>query len=107
MINPMDYEDLIAQILAGEDIDMDSFMKSMGPEPSKRARNMVNNLFASASFFNFIIQTTLETLFGIHASKRQIESHMGILGLVNGYFGVVMIFLFDFTLTLPFLSLIT
>jgi Helitron helicase-like domain at N-terminus len=31
----------------------------------------------------------LETLFGIHVSKRQIESHMGILDLVNKYFGVV------------------
>jgi hypothetical protein len=28
-------------------------------------------------------------LFGIHVSKHQIESHMGILNLVNGYFGVV------------------
>jgi hypothetical protein len=51
----MDYEDPIAQILAGEDIDMDSFMESMGPEPSKHVRNMVNDPFASASFFNFII----------------------------------------------------
>jgi Helitron helicase-like domain at N-terminus len=89
MINLMDYEDLIAQILAEEDINMDSFMESMGPEPSKRARNMTNDPFASVLFFNFTIRTTLETLFGIHVSKRQIESHMGILGLVNGYFGVV------------------
>jgi hypothetical protein len=31
----------------------------------------------------------LETLFGIHIAPRQIESHMGILGFVNGYFGVI------------------
>ena len=31
-INPMDYEDPIAQIFAGEHINMDSFMNSMGPD---------------------------------------------------------------------------
>lgn len=88
-INPMDYEDPIAQIFAGEDIDMDCFMNMMGPDANKRARNMANDPFASAVFFHFIIQTTLETLFGIRVLKRHVESHMGVLGLVNGYFGVV------------------
>lgn len=88
-INPLDYEDPIAQIWAGERIDMDSFMNLMGPNSSERARNMAQDPFASASFFNFIIQTTLETLFGIRILPRQVESHMGVLGFVNGYFGVV------------------
>ena len=64
-INPMDYEDPIAQIFAGEDIDMDCFMNMMGPDANKRARNMANDPFTSAAFFHLIIQTTLETLFGI------------------------------------------
>lgn len=88
-INPIDYEDPIAQVLAGENIDMDCFMDVIGPDASKRGRNMAKDPFASAAFFNFIVRTTLETLFGIHASKRQVESRMGILGHVNGYFGVV------------------
>ena len=88
-INPMDYEDPIAQIFAGEDIDMDSFWDRLGPESSERARNMANDPFASASFFNFIIRTTFETLFGVHISRNRVESHMGIFGLVNGYFGVI------------------
>ena len=49
-------------------------------------RNVANDPFASAAFFNFIIWTTLETLLGIHVSNRQVES---CSGFVNGYFGVV------------------
>ena len=92
-INPMDYEDPIAQVLAGEDIDMDSFIDvtTIGPDASQRARNMANDPFASASFFHFIIETTLETLFGVrvHTTRRQVENRIGIFGYVNGYFGVV------------------
>ena len=88
-INPMDYEDPIAQIFAGENIDMDSFMNLMGPSANSRAKNMADDPYASASFFNFIIRTTLETLFGFTSSKRQNESQIGVLGYVNGYFGVI------------------
>ena len=88
-INPMDYEDPIAQVLAGEEIDMDYYIDMMASDANKRARNMANDPFASASFFNFIIRTTFETLFGVHTSRSRVESHMGIFGLVNGYFGVV------------------
>ena len=88
-INPMDYEDPIAQVFAGEDIDMNSFWDMMGPDPNKRARNMANDPFASASFFNFIIRTTFETLFGIHISRSRVETHVGIFGQVNGYFGAI------------------
>ena len=86
----MDYEDPVAQIFAGESIDMDYFNDILGPDPNKCAKNVANDLFASASFFNFnIIHTTLETLFGVHVSRQQVESRMGIFGFVNGYFGVI------------------
>jgi hypothetical protein len=88
-INPLDYENPIAQIFAGEDIDMDSFMNFMGPDPNQRARNMANDPFASSAFFNFLIRTTLETLFGVRVSRLRVESGIGIFGLVNGYFGVI------------------
>ena len=88
-INPMDYEDPIAQIFAGEHIDMDSFMNLMGPDANSRAKIIANDPFASASFFNFIIRTMLETLFGITSSNRSNESQMGVFGVVNGYFGVI------------------
>lgn len=68
---------------------MDSFIDLMGPNANQRARNVANDPFASSSFFNFIIQTTFETLFGVRISRNQVESQMGIFGVVNGYFGVV------------------
>ena len=50
---------------------------------------MANDPFASAVFFNFIIRTVIETLFGIRSSRHQVECRMGIFGFVSGYFGVV------------------
>ena len=88
-INPIDYEDPIVQIFAEEKINMDAFMDIIGPSPNKQAENIAKNPFASAFFFKFIIQTTLECLCGIRALGHQVESEMGIFGLVNGYFGVV------------------
>ena len=90
-INPMDYEDPIAQILAGENIDMDTFLSTLGPNASERSRNMANDPFASALFFHFIIETTLDTLFAVrgHTGKSRDDEKMGIFGYVNGYFGVV------------------
>ena len=88
-INPMDYEDPIAQIFAGENIDMDAFLNIMGPDANEWGRNMAKDPFASAFFFNFIIRTTMETLLGIHTTKHEVESQMGIFGLLNGYFGVI------------------
>jgi hypothetical protein len=43
---------LSAQIFAGEDIDMDSFMAATGPDANSRARNMANDphLFSILSF---------------------------------------------------------
>lgn len=88
-INPLDYDDPIAQIFAGEHIDMDSFSNLVGPDAARRARNMANDPFASAAFFHFVIQTTLETLMGVRSFRQRVESQTGIFGLVNGYFGVV------------------
>ena len=50
-INPMDYEDPIAQVIAGEDIDLDSFMDVMRDDVNEGMENMAKYLFASASFF--------------------------------------------------------
>jgi hypothetical protein len=42
-INPMDYEDPIAQIFTGENIDMDNFNARFGPDANVRARNIAND----------------------------------------------------------------
>ena len=86
-INPLDYEDPIAQIFAGEKIDMDSFFESMGPNPCQR--EMWQMIHLHLQLFQFYHMDDIETLLGIHVSNRQVESRSGIFGLVNGYFGVV------------------
>jgi hypothetical protein len=80
-INPMDYEDPIAQIFRGENIDMDNFIARFGPDVNVRARNIANDPYASSFFFHFLIRTTLETLMGICTSRTFVESHMGLLDM--------------------------
>ena len=88
-INPCDLHDPIAQVFAGEEIDLDHFNASMGPSKEKRAQNIAMDPYAAARFFHFMIGTTLETLFGIKVTVFQVHSSDGVLGCVSAYFGVV------------------
>jgi hypothetical protein len=49
-INPIDYEDPVAQIFTGENNNMDAFSNMMGPCASKWVENMVKDSFVSAFF---------------------------------------------------------
>ncbi|EIM90060.1 uncharacterized protein STEHIDRAFT_52210 [Stereum hirsutum FP-91666 SS1] len=89
-INPNDLHDPIAQIFAGEEIDMESFMTTLGPDKTKRAANIADDPYAAAKFFHFIIRTILETLFGVQVTGgKRVVSEMGVLGEIAAYFGVV------------------
>ena len=88
-INPCDLHDPIAQIFAGENIDMNKFSTHMGPNKDKRARNIAQDPYAAAKFFHFLIKTVLETLFGIEVTPFQIHAKKGIYGCVSAYFGAV------------------
>lgn len=59
-INLMNYEDPIAQIFTGQNINMNAFLDIVGPDSNEHAKNMVSDPFASATFFNFIVHMTLE-----------------------------------------------
>ncbi|KAJ7246450.1 hypothetical protein C8J57DRAFT_1438210 [Mycena rebaudengoi] len=88
-INPTDIHDPIAQIFAGENIDLDNFLAEIGPDNDRRAQNIAADPYAAAKFFHFTIRTILETLFGIEVTAFQVHSSMGILGEVAAYFGLV------------------
>lgn len=90
-INPSDTHDPIAQVLAGEDINLDSFMATAGPDVSRRASNIAGDPFAAAKFFHLTIKAVLEELFGITAHKEspKIFREDGIFGRVEGYIGSV------------------
>ena len=88
-INPADIHDPIAQVFAGETIDMDQFNCLLGPDSRQCAENITSNPYAAARYFDFIVHATLETLMGITNHGSRITSNKGILGQIAVYFGVV------------------
>ena len=88
-INPADIHDPIAQIFAGHEIDMDKFCTTMGPDANQRACTIAENPYAAAKYFRFIINTVLETLFGIKSKGGRVSASTGILGRLAAYYGVV------------------
>ncbi|KAG8786677.1 hypothetical protein FRC12_016382 [Ceratobasidium sp. 428] len=79
-INPDDLHDLIAQIFACEEINMDNFIRTAGPDSTRRSQNIARNPYAAAKFFNFAIMLMLEKLFGITVSKTRVHTEKGFLG---------------------------
>jgi Helitron helicase-like domain at N-terminus len=87
-INPSDLHDPVAQVFAGETIDLNDFVQTLGPDKEKRACNIARDPYAAAKFFRFTVTTILETLFQIKVLRVQTTSDMGVLGRVSAYFGV-------------------
>ena len=88
-INPSDLHDPIAQVFAGEEINMDDFMAQLGPDKEQRAKNIADDPYAAAKFFHFMVETIFETLFGVKVAPAQIKIRVGVFGRVTAYFGVV------------------
>ncbi|KAK0485295.1 hypothetical protein EDD18DRAFT_704606 [Armillaria luteobubalina] len=68
-INPNDTHDPITQVLAGERIDLDTFVAQSGPSATVRAKTVAEDPFASAKFFHILIEIIFESLFGITSRK--------------------------------------
>ncbi|OCH93890.1 hypothetical protein OBBRIDRAFT_711845, partial [Obba rivulosa] len=88
-INPSNLHDPVTQIFAGENINLDTFLKMAGPDKEQRAKNIAADPYAAAKFFHFMIQTILRTLFGVEVTRFQVKSKCGILSRVSAYFGTV------------------
>ncbi|RDB28920.1 ATP-dependent DNA helicase RRM3 [Hypsizygus marmoreus] len=89
-INPPDTQDSIAQVMSGEDIDLDRFNALLGPSATQRSINVASDPFASARYFHTIIRIVLEEMFGITVRRgHNIERREGIFGVVNSYIGTV------------------
>ena len=54
-INLADNHDPVAQVLAGEDIDLNNFSVLLGPDASQCAEVVASNLYAAVEYFNVII----------------------------------------------------
>lgn len=87
-INPADTQDPIAQVLCGEDIDLDHFC-SLDHRPNSPA--VAADPFASASFFHIIINAVLQHLLKIKRFRTacSLEREQGIFGTVDGFIGTV------------------
>lgn len=88
-INPDDLHDPIAQIFAGEEIDMDNFVKTAGPDSLHRSKNIARDPFAAAEFFHFTVKLIIEKLFGVESTASRVHCDTGFLGKLRAYFGTV------------------
>ena len=87
-INPADTQDPIAQVLTGQEIDLDNF-NALDMHPSPVA--VASDPFASAAFFHHIVNAVLDSLLGIKARRHneRKSEEKGILGTVSAYIGTV------------------
>ncbi|KIY53331.1 hypothetical protein FISHEDRAFT_63402 [Fistulina hepatica ATCC 64428] len=91
-INPSDLHDPIAQIFAGEDLDIEKVMEFAqlhSPDKDVRAQNVAQDPYAAAKFFHFIIRAILHKLFGFDVTPYKTTTTMGIFGRACAYFGTV------------------
>jgi hypothetical protein len=68
-VNPTDTHDPIVQVLAGEEIDLDLFDRTAGPDSAQRAKIVADDPYAAAKFFHFIVRVIFEELMGITVRK--------------------------------------
>ncbi|KAG2087899.1 uncharacterized protein F5147DRAFT_748484 [Suillus discolor] len=78
-INPSDTHDPVAQIFAGEQINMDDFSPVAGPDSNRRAQNIARDPFTTAKYFFFIIKAVLSALFQIEVKgNRNVNPGSGV-----------------------------
>ena len=87
-INPADTQDPIAQVLCGEDIDLDNFT-ARDHRPSDTA--IAADPYAASLFFQLIVNAILDSLLRIKGVQHnhQIERETGILGDIEAFIGTV------------------
>src|SRR5258708_6477075 len=88
-INPSDLHDPIAQVFAGEDINMDAFNELSGVSAVKCTENIAKDPYMAVKFFHFMVQLIFQSLFGIDSSRQQILSTISLFGEVVAYIRVI------------------
>nr|GAT42479.1 predicted protein [Mycena chlorophos] len=89
-INLSDTSDPIAQVLAGQAIDLDLFAAKMGPNSTSRTRTIAEDPFAASEYFHLVVRLVLEEMLGMVVSARgAITRREGVLGRINAYIGTV------------------
>ncbi|KAF7310088.1 ATP-dependent DNA helicase [Mycena indigotica] len=69
-INLSDTNDPIAQVLAGQEIDLDNFIAKAGPNASERARIISTDPFAAAEYFHLVVKLVLSEMIGVTVGAK-------------------------------------
>ena len=87
-INPADTQDPIAQVLCREDINLDSFCAI---DNHANAASVAADPFASASFFQLMINAVLQELLSIkgYSGHQGLVHEKGNFGFVNAFIRTV------------------
>jgi Helitron helicase-like domain at N-terminus len=89
-LNFADPNDPIVQILAGEEIDMDHFIATAGPDQTQRGINAASDPFAAAKYFHMSVKMVLQEIYGISVNQyHHIYRQVGIFGRVSANVGTV------------------
>lgn len=90
-INPDDMHDPVAQFFVGNEVNMDAFATLTESESTGNtwSKNIARDGYGAATYFEFIIRTVFETLFGIRATANRVFTQKGVYGYVRAYIGAV------------------
>ena len=88
-MNP-DNLNAIVQVLAGEEINMDKFERTGGPDAHCQVGNIAKDPYTAAKYFHIILRIMLKTLMGIEAHDYSVTAaKTGIFGMVTAHFRVI------------------
>jgi len=87
-ISMNDGHDPIVQVLIGEDVNLNRLDIAAVKLPAqKHAHNVAADPYAAAKYFQLVTTAFFEHLLSIQAGQSSIKSRMGVLGLIEAYFG--------------------
>lgn len=87
--NPAYEHDPVAQVICGQDIDLDRFNELLAGGSTSRGKVVSADCFGSAKYFNTAMTALLENVIGIKRTGRKLEYKDGIFGKAKAYYGVV------------------
>ncbi|KAI0085328.1 hypothetical protein BDY19DRAFT_896828, partial [Irpex rosettiformis] len=88
-INPDDIHDPVAQYFVGNEVDMEAFACLTERTGNEWVKNMASDGYGAATYFDFIIHSVFETLFGIQSTPNRVFTKKGVYGYVRAYIGAV------------------
>ena len=72
-INPHDLHDPIDQVFVGEQINMDNFFATLGPNKEKCAQNVTNESYVASPLSPFYDQNYFPNPFGVEVTQFQVK----------------------------------